>query len=141
MLPQGEVSKNVPLCPEATSMLQKVFIEFVEKYGVSTRRRMKRGNGGRQTIFADVAEEHSARCAARLSFGATTACLRLVERLAPMGQKLGDEGVFLIRLHGQGGQCERDGEGDMIAHGAGRQRPPIGGMGLVDPDGGFDEPA
>jgi len=36
MLLQGEVSKNVPLCLEATSMIQKVFIEFVEKYGVST---------------------------------------------------------------------------------------------------------
>ena len=55
MLPQGEVSKNVPLCLEATSMLQKVFIEFAEKYGVSTRRRMKRGNGGGQTLLADVA--------------------------------------------------------------------------------------
>ena len=31
MLPQGEVSKNVPLCLEAISMLQKVFIEFVEE--------------------------------------------------------------------------------------------------------------
>ena len=31
MLPQGEVSKNVPLCLEAISMLQKVFVKFVEE--------------------------------------------------------------------------------------------------------------
>ena len=65
----------------------------------------------------------------------------LIKCLTPVGQKFGDEGVFLMRLYGQGGQCERDGERDMIAHGAGRQCPPIGGMGLVDPDGRFDEPA
>lgn len=78
---------------------------------------------------------------ARLSSWATTVSLGLIERAAPVGQKFGDEGVFLIRLHGQRGQCERDGERDVIAHGAGRQRPPIGRMGLVDPDGGFDEPS
>jgi hypothetical protein len=100
MLPQGEVSKHVPLCLEATSMLQKVFIEFAEKYGVSTRRRMKRGNGGGQTLLADVAEKHSDRCSARLFSWATTASLGLIECVAPVGQKFGNEGVFLIRLHG-----------------------------------------
>ena len=64
----------------------------------------------------------------------------LIKCLAPMGQKLGDKGVLLIRFHGQGGQCERDGERNVITHGAGRQCAPIGGMGLVDPDGGFHEP-
>ena len=67
--------------------------------------------------------------------------MRLIERLAPVGEKLGDEGMFMIRLHGQRGQCEGDGERNVIAHGAGHQRSPIGGMGLVDPDGGLDEPA
>lgn len=67
--------------------------------------------------------------------------LRLIECLAPVGQKLGDEGVFLIWLHGQRGQREGDGERNMIAHRAGRLCTPVGGMGLVDPDGGFDESA
>ena len=81
-------------------MLQKVFIEFAEKYGVSTRRRMKRGNGGGQTLLAGVAVEHSDRCSARLFSWATTASLGLIECVAPVGQKFGNEGVFLIRLHG-----------------------------------------
>ena len=67
--------------------------------------------------------------------------LGLIECLTPVGQKLGDEGVFLIWLHGQWGQREGDGERNVIAHRAGCQCSAIGGMGLIDPDGGFDEPA
>ena len=54
----------------------------------------------------------------RLFSWATTAALGLIERVAPVGQKLGDEGVFLIRLHGQWCQRERDGKRNVVAHGA-----------------------
>ena len=72
---------------------------------------------------------------------ATTAALRLLERLAPVSQKLGEEGMFLVRLHGQRGQRKRNGERNVIAHGAGGQSASICQMGLIDPDGGFDESA
>lgn len=39
-------------------------------------------------------------CVARSSTRATPAALGLIECLAPVGQKLGDEGMFLIWLHG-----------------------------------------
>ncbi len=83
----------------------------------------------------------STLCAVYSSSGATTVSFGLTKCLAPVGQKLGNEGMFLIRLHGQRGQCEGNGERNVIAHRAGCHRSPIGGMGLIDPDGGFDEPA
>ena len=39
-------------------------------------------------------------CVARSSTRATAVSLGLIECLAPVGQKLGDEGMFLIWLHG-----------------------------------------
>ena len=51
-----------------------------------------------------------------LSSWATTVSLGLIECLAPVGQKSGNEGMFLIWLHGQWGQCEGDGERYVIAH-------------------------
>ena len=39
-------------------------------------------------------------CVARTSKRATAASLGLIECLAPVGQKLGNEGMFLIWLHG-----------------------------------------
>jgi hypothetical protein len=49
--------------------------------------------------------------------------------------------MFLVRLHGKWGEREGDGERNVVAHGARDYRTPIGGMGLIDPDGGFDEPS
>ena len=97
--------------------------------------------GRGRSPLAGMSGTDSTLCAVYSSSRATTVSLGLIERLAPVGQKLGDESMLLNRLHGQRGQCKGDGERYVIAHRAGCQGSPIGGMGLIDPDGGFDEPA
>src|SRR5688572_28012840 len=88
--------------------------------------------------FANEPDRFHILCSSS-SLPSTPAALRLLERLSPACQKLGNEGMFLIRLHGQRRQCECDGERNVIAHGAGCQSTSIGRMRLIDPDGGFDE--
>jgi hypothetical protein len=115
MLPQGEVSKKVPLsCANRRRALhQKVSNAFAKQNGVSIRRldvARNEASGRGRALLAVRSEADSIPCAAHSSSRATTVSLGLIECLAPVGQKLSDEGMFLIRLHGQRGQCEGDSE-------------------------------
>ena len=89
MLPQGEVSKNVPLCLEAISMLQKVFIKFVEEVWRLTETSHEPRQRWRTKPFSLAWQWNiPARCSARLSSWATTASLGLIECVAPRGTEI-----------------------------------------------------
>ena len=100
MLPQGEVSKNVPLCLEAISMLQKVFIKFVEEVWRLTETSHEPRQRWRTNPTRWRGSETFRPVLGSLIFVGDDGVLGLIECVAPVGQKFGNEGVFLIRLHG-----------------------------------------
>jgi hypothetical protein len=81
-------------------VFQKVFSALALEYGTPAWVARSKACGRGRSPLAGMSGAYSNLCAPHSSSRATTVALGLIECLAPVGQKLGDEGMFLIRLHG-----------------------------------------
>ena len=66
---------------------------------------------------------------------------RAIEGFAPAGEKRGHELVFFSGRHSQTRQGQCDGKGNMVSLRPRGHGSTIGGMRVVDDDGGFNETA